>query len=93
MDSMNTYKMKETQDACLLYQRIEDLERDVDILKELVNGLVKEVDLQTEYVKLCTYRRDIQLLRDEQTILQKDMDKLTRDTNDTKTTTSKYPLH
>ena len=73
VDSMNTYKVKETPDECLLYQRVEDLERDMIIFKELVNSLVKEVKLQTEYVKLDTYRRDILLLKDEQSIIQKDI--------------------
>jgi len=77
VDSMNTYKVKETPDACLLYQRIEGLENDMVIFKELVNTLVKEVEIQTEYVKLDTYRRDILLLRDEQLILQKDINKIT----------------
>ena len=76
MDSMNNYLVKDTCDAYLLCQRVEDLEKDVTILKELMNSIALDIEERTEYVKLCTYNRDIQLLRDEQDILQKDIDRI-----------------
>jgi len=81
VDSILCYhRVQETTDAYLLCHRVEDLEIELRNLKETLLDTSKQVDIQTdiheEYVKLEKHRRDIQALKDHNTILEKDIQKL-----------------
>ena len=81
VDSILCYhRVQETTDAYLLCQRLEDLEIELRNLKDTMIDISKQVDIQTdiheEYVKLEKHRQDIQSLKDHNTILEKDIQKL-----------------
>ncbi|ANS04238.1 hypothetical protein [uncultured Mediterranean phage] len=71
MDSMNKYYVKETCDIYLLCNRVEDLENDIVILKEILNDISKEVD--KEYVDALRYNKDKFEIKDTITINHKDI--------------------
>ena len=75
MDSMNHYHIKETPDHHLLCQRVEELENDIIILKEVMNTIVEDVEpLTREYVEVGKYNLDRQSITDDIRIMKKDID-------------------
>jgi len=75
MDSMSHYHVKETPDHHLLCQRVEELENDIIILKEVMNTIVMDVEpLTREYVEMGKYDLDRQSITDDIHIMKKDID-------------------
>ena len=64
MDSMSKYKSQDTSDVYLLYDRIEELEHDIVILKKLLGDVIEEDDKEVdkeydkEYVDMLKYKKD-----------------------------------
>ena len=73
MDSMNTYKVKETCDAYLLADRMDDLEKDVLQIRELLEDITIRLDLHEEQDTLNECTSDIEQLQEEQNGLEKDI--------------------
>ena len=79
MDSMNHYHVKETCDTYLLCQRIEELENDMVILKDIMDTISKDVEpLTREYVEVGKYNMDNQSIADDIRIMKTDIDTMKR---------------
>ena len=67
MDSMNKYYVKDTDDIYLLYNRVEDIENDMVILKRLLGDFTKELsDKENDMVILKRLLADFKELYDKE---------------------------
>jgi hypothetical protein len=81
VDSMNQYSVKETCDVYLLCDRVGDLENDMREIKQIIQGVKKDVDneLHKEYVDGRQYKKDQLYLKDNMEITTQDIIQLKDD--------------